>query len=233
MKIRIAYIEEPPFYWTSEDGSVVGADIELAEVVLRAIGVTSIEYHPTSFDEFLPGVQEGRWDMNVPIFVTSERAERVAFTNPVWALGDGFLIHAGNPKALTSYETLAAQSDARLGIVAGQVQFDSAKAAGVSNSQIVMFESQPAAVAALIAGKIDAYTATAIGNRVLASANKELEAVSHEAGKDGKALAGAFSLNKSNLDLLRAVNDQLRQYLGTPDHRARMAKYGLTNAELG
>ena len=42
MNVRIAYIEEPPYYWTAEDGSVVGADIELADAVLRAIGITSI-----------------------------------------------------------------------------------------------------------------------------------------------------------------------------------------------
>ena len=44
MKVKIAYIDEPPFYWTGSDKKVTGADIELAEVVLRAIGATSIEY---------------------------------------------------------------------------------------------------------------------------------------------------------------------------------------------
>jgi polar amino acid transport system substrate-binding protein len=126
MRIRIAYIEEPPFYWTAADGAVTGADIELAGAVLRAIGVTAIDYVPTSFDEFLPGVQARRWDMNVPIFMTPERARQVAFSRPVWALGDGFLVQPGNPKVLTSYEALAAQADARLGIIAGQVQVASA-----------------------------------------------------------------------------------------------------------
>src|SRR5437899_10964182 len=42
MKVRIAYIEEPPFYWTGSDGVPTGADLELADVVLRAIGVSSI-----------------------------------------------------------------------------------------------------------------------------------------------------------------------------------------------
>jgi polar amino acid transport system substrate-binding protein len=40
IKLRIAYIEEPPFYWTGEGHLVKGADIELAEVVLQAIGVS-------------------------------------------------------------------------------------------------------------------------------------------------------------------------------------------------
>jgi polar amino acid transport system substrate-binding protein len=232
MRVRIAYLEEPPFYWTGEDHSVMGADIELAEVVLRAIGVSSIEHHLTSFEELLPGVQEGRWDMNVPIFVTAERAERVAFSVPVWALGDGLLLHHGNPKALTNYGAVAARNDARLGIVAGTVQFDSAKSAGVGDSQIVAFKDQPDAIDALLAGKIDAYASTAVGSRVLASANNELEVVAHEKSKEGGAPVGAFSFSKSNSGLLQAVNEQLRKYLGSADHRARMAKYGLTQTEL-
>ncbi|CAE6829070.1 hypothetical protein R69927_03804 [Paraburkholderia domus] len=232
MKVRIAYLEEPPFYWTGDDHSATGADIELAEVVLRAIGVTSIEHQLTSFEELLPGVQEGRWDMNVPIFVTAERAERVAFSVPVWALGDGFLLRHGNPKALTSYATVAARNDARLGIVAGTVQLGSAKSAGVIDSQIVAFKGQTEAIDALLAGKIDAYASTAVGSRVLASANKELEVLAHETSKDGRAPVGAFSFSKSNPDLLQAVNEQLRKYLGSADHRARMAKYGLTQTEL-
>jgi polar amino acid transport system substrate-binding protein len=232
MRVRIAYIEEPPFYWTGEDHSVTGADIELAEVVLRAIGVSAIEHHLTSFEELLPGVQEGRWDMNVPIFVTAGRAERVAFSVPVWALGDGFLLHHGNPKALTSYGAVAARNDARLGIVAGTVQLDSAKSAGVGDHQIAAFKDQPDAIDALLAGKIDAYASTAVGNRVLASANNELEVVAHEESKEGGVPVGAFSFNKSNSGLVQAVNEQLRKYLGSADHRARMAKYGLTQTEL-
>ena len=232
MKVRMAYIEEPPFYWTGDDHRATGADIELADVVLRAIGVSSIEHHLTSFEEFLPGVQEGRWDMNVPIFVTEERARQVSFSVPVWTIGDGFLVRSGNPKALTSYEAVAARSDARLGLIPAQVQFVSAKSAGVSDGQIILFKYQAEAVAALLAGKIDAFAATALGNRTTAAGNPALGAVDVDTGKSGAELIGAFSFSKSNPSLLQAVNGQLRQYLGTPGHRARMAKYGFTRAEI-
>jgi polar amino acid transport system substrate-binding protein len=232
MKVTIAYLEEPPFYWTGQDRSVTGSDIELASVVLRAIGVSTIEHRLTSFEELLPGVAEGRWDMNVPIFVTAERARRVAFSQPVWALGDGFLVASGNPKALTSYEAVAHRSDARLGMVAGTVQFDSAQSAGVRDGQIVMFKDQPDAVAALLAGSIDAYASTAVGNRVLTGASKGLEVVAHEKSQDGRVPVGAFSFSKDNHGLLGAVNRQLREYLGSADHRARMARFGLTATEI-
>lgn len=232
MKIRIAYIEEPPFYWTADDGKVIGADIELAEVVLRAVGATTIEHVHTSFDEFLPGVSQGRWDMNVPIFVTPERAKHVAFSLPVWGLGDGFLVQPGNPKALNGYEKLAARADARLGVIAGQVQVNTAKAAGVSAGQLVVLKNQPEAIAALMAGGIDAFAATAIGNRAAAEANPAVEAVPHAVGAGAAPPVGAYSFAPGNHTLLQAVNEQLRRYLGTADHRARMARYGITATEI-
>lgn len=48
MKVTIAYIEEPPFGWTEADGTATGTDIELADAVLRTIGVTRIEHRLTS-----------------------------------------------------------------------------------------------------------------------------------------------------------------------------------------
>jgi polar amino acid transport system substrate-binding protein len=237
MKVTIAYIEEPPFGWTETDGTATGSDIDLADAVLRAIGVTQIEHCLTTFSELLPGIEAGRWDMNVPLFVTPERAHRVAFSLPVRAIGDGFLVRTGNPKALRSYESLAERHDARLGIIAGQVQRDSARKAGVSDDQIAIFEHQGDAVEAVRSGAIDAYASTALGNRILIDriGGSALEAVKHEPGANGKMQElplGAFSFSRTNNDLLNAVNEQLRLYLGSPNHRARMANFGLTRNEI-
>jgi polar amino acid transport system substrate-binding protein len=228
MTIRVAYVEEPPFYWTAADGSATGADVELARVVLAAIGETSVEFVLIAFDELLSGVSAGRWDMNVPIFVTPERERRVTFSVPVWSLSDGFLVRRGNPKSLTSYSSVGSDASARLGLIPGQVQFDAAQAAGVPADQIVTFASQPEAVSALLAGTIDAFAATSIGNRAIVVNTPELESVSFpEPGA-----VGAFSFAPASTKLINDVNDALLRYLGSNDHRARMAEYGLTRDEI-
>jgi polar amino acid transport system substrate-binding protein len=230
VRVRVAYVEEPPFYWTDDSGSPTGADVELAQAVFAAIGATAVDFHATTFEELLPGVQSDRWDVNVPIFVTPERAQIVAFSTPVWSLSDGFVVHRSNPKGLTSYAVVAGRDDARLGLIPGQVQFDAAQAAGVGDGQIVTFADQPAAVAALLAGEIDAFAATAVGNRVIAETHPEVDAVALPTGAN--APVGAFSFNRSNRSLREAVDEQLREYLGSDDHRARMAKYGITGTEI-
>jgi polar amino acid transport system substrate-binding protein len=232
MKISIAYIEEPPFGWTSQDGSPTGADVELAEVVLRAVGYTQVYCQRVTFDELLPGVTGGRWNLNVPIFITAERCRDVDFSVPVWAAGDGFVVAAGNPKGLDSYRTVAQQEDARLGVLPGTVQQASALEVGVRNAQIFSFARQDEAIEALLAGHIDAYAATALGNRAIADrlGHDRVAAVAHAVGES--APLGAFSFSKNDTGLRDTVNAELRRYLGSADHRQRMAKYGFTNDEI-
>lgn len=62
-----------------------------------------------------------------------------------------------------------------------------------------------------------------------------IEAVAHEPEMNGRQRTpplGAVSFNRENRDLLKAVNQRLRLYLGSPDHRARMARFGLTDREI-
>jgi polar amino acid transport system substrate-binding protein len=230
VKVRVAYVEEPPFYSTAPDGSATGSDIELADVVLRAAGVSAVECVPTTFGELIPGLVAGRWDVNVPIFVTPERAQLVAFSRPVWRLSDGLVVKRGTPKRLTSYSAVAAHADARLGVIPSQVQFDAARDAGVSESRLVAFADQQAAVTALLAGEIDAFAATAVGNRAITAAHPDLQDVDVEGAAAG-APVGAFSFRPG--DRLRGeVDEALRDYLGTDDHRRRMAAYGFGPSEI-
>jgi polar amino acid transport system substrate-binding protein len=231
MRVRVAYVEEPPFYWTAADGSVTGADIELARVVLRALNVTSIDFEQVRFDELLRGVAAGRWEMNVPIFVTPERARLVDFGIPVWALGDGALVRRGDVEGLDSYGAVAI-GRRRLGVIPGQVQFESARAAGVDSARLVEFGTQDAAVEALIAGEIDAFAATMVGNRAIVTAHPELETVALGAGGSGESPVGAFSFAQGNSALRADVDGFLRDYLGSPEHRTTMAEHGLSESEI-
>lgn len=230
--VTLAYIDEPPFGWTQADGVATGADVELADTILRAIGVETIVHHATTFAELLPGVANEQWDINVPLFITAERATHVNFSVPVWAIGDGFLVPAGNPKQLTDYVSLAHRADARLGIITGQVQHLAATHAGVSAAQITLFDEQSDAIDALRSGAIDAYASTALGNRIVAErvGTDVVSAVAHEAGHS--VPRGAFSFSKRNHALLEAFDRQLRIYLGSADHRERMGRYGFTAAEI-
>jgi polar amino acid transport system substrate-binding protein len=228
MRVRVAYVEEPPFYWT-EGGAATGSDIELAEAVLRSLGADRIEFVPTTFDELLPGVRAGRWEMNVPIFITPAREREVAFSRPVWTLVDGLIVRHGNPLHLSAYADVAAL-DARLGVIPGQVQITAASSAGVRGGQLVEFGDQGSAITALLAGEIDAFAATAVGNRAAVDQHPDLDQVVL-APADGGALTGGFSFALDS-PLQSVVNAELARYLGSRWHRDTVGRFGITAAEI-
>ena len=235
--VVLAYIDEPPFAKPEPKNGAVGCDVELAFTVLRAIGVKRVETCLTTFAELIPGVAARRWDINVPLFVTAERGKTVAFSRPVWALHDGFVVVAGNPKGLRSYRSLVQATDAQLGVITGQVQHHAALQAGVLPGQIRQFETQHIAVEALRAGLIDAYASTALGNRTLVRelGDPALQAVALE--DDAPTIeksppVGAFSFAPADVELRERFDAYLAQYLGSPSHRERMAAYGLSASEI-
>lgn len=236
-RVVLAYIDEPPFAQPGGQAGAVGCDVELALTVLAAIGVRRVETRLTTFAELIPGVAAGRWDMNVPLFVTAQRSRVVAFSRPVWALRDGFIVDAGNPQGLRSYRDLVQSPGARLGVVSGQVQHDAALRAGVPPGRIREFETQRAALAALRAGEIHAYASTALGNRVFIGGlgDPALQAVELEGEAstvDAGPPVGAFSFALADTELRGRFDAFLMRYLGSPAHRERMAAHGLLASEI-
>lgn len=236
-QVVLAYIDEPPFGRPGPDGTGTGCDVELARFVLREIGIKDVVTYLTTFAELLPGVASGRWTLNVPLFVTPERAAMVSFSRPVWALQDGFIVRAGNPKGLDSYGAVAAVEDARLGVVVGQVQREAAVRAGVPSSRISLFSTQEAVVQALIAGDIDAYASTALGNRVfLRELNNPallaVDLVNSASPSTATNPVGAFSFANQNTVLRHRFDTCLARYLGSPGHRELMARHGLSLREI-
>ncbi len=232
MTIVFAYLDEPPFCAPAPDGPV-GCDVEVAFAVLRAIGVERVETRLVTFAELLPGVASSAWHINTPLFITEERAQLVDFSRPVWSLADGLMVQAGNPKRLISYRALAADTDARLVVVADQVQEQRALSAGLDPARILRVATQPEAVAAVRDGRADAYASVAMAHRgfLRAAPDTGLEAVDFGA-KGGAVAAGAYSFAKSNADLRRAFDAALERFLGSPEHRAIMRHYHFSDADI-
>jgi polar amino acid transport system substrate-binding protein len=230
--VVFAYLDEPPFCAPTADGPV-GCDVEVAFAVLRAIGAGRIETRLVTFAELLPGVAGGTWHINTPLFVTAERAQLVDFSRPVWSLADGLMVQAGNPKRLTSYRALAAHADARLVVVADQVQEQRALAAGFDRARVLRVATQAEAVAAVRDGRADAYASVAMAHRGFLRAAPDARLAVADFGSDGGAAAeGAYSFAKSNGDLWRAFDDALGRFLGSPEHRAIMRRYDFADADI-
>jgi len=163
-KLVIAFAGEEPYgYVDPETGAVTGEAPEIARVVLERLGIENYELKSTKWDTLIPGLQSGRFDIVAAgMYVKPDRAERVLFSNPTYAIGEAFVVAEGNPLDLHSYEDVRDNEEAVLGVVADTVEHGYAKAIGIPEDRIKVYQDNISAVAGVRAGRIDAFAGTAL-----------------------------------------------------------------------
>jgi len=236
-RVVLAILDEPPFCWLEANGTAAGCDVEVASIVLRRAGIRSVAVRQVTFAELIPGVIEGRWHLNTGMFVTEQRRRRVRFTRPIWSVPDGLIIRAVDAGRFTSYRDLGVDAHARLGVVVGQVQGESARRAGVPDERLASFATQDDVVQAVRRGEINAAASTAVGNRALLARLDDPGLVAVDlrpaaAGEPHPVPLGAFSLSYEQAGLAEVIDAQLAAFLGSPQHRAIMSRYGFTDDDL-
>lgn len=235
--VVFAYIEEPPF--VSDRGSdwPGGCDAEVAAAVLRIMGVSGAEHKLVTFQELLPGVLEGRWTFNTPLFMTEERAIAVRFSHPVWGLPDGLLVRQQDQKVYRTYEDVAKDGDAYLGVVQGQVQAETAIKAGIPESRIIAFKTPEEVIIALQSGRVVAYASVAVAHRQAVELSHSSLVLSDLGKKRHKDRAGhtpalgAFSFSKRNQKFAEQFDAALDLFLGSNEHIQMMAQYDFAVTE--
>ena len=231
-RVVFAHLEEPPFCFRAAGGAS-GCDVELAQAVLRDLGVATCDFVEAEFADLIPGLIDGRWTMTTGLFVTPERRKRIVFSRPIWALHDGLLVRAGNPRSIAGYGSIAADANATLAIVKDQVQRHNATRLGVPAARIVEFHTQNEAAEAVAGGAADAYASAAMAHRgYLAShGNAPLMVVDVPLAEQAPAF-GAFGFAQANAGLAEAIDRALGTYLGSDAHRQLMTRYGFAPAEV-
>src|SRR5699024_4463563 len=108
---KIGFADENPYAY-EEDGEVKGVAVDVATKVLNDIGAEGVEGELIDFGELIPGLQANKFDIiTASMAITPERCENVEFGKPEVVYGEGLVVQDGNPKDITSYEDLAADSD--------------------------------------------------------------------------------------------------------------------------
>ncbi|MGE8613680.1 MAG: ectoine/hydroxyectoine ABC transporter substrate-binding protein EhuB [Achromobacter veterisilvae] len=240
-KIRIGYANEAPFaYMDSKEAKVTGESVEIARVVLKRMGIGEVEGVLTEFGSLIPGLQAKRFDIIAAgMYVTPERCQQVAFSDPTYGVGQSFLVKQGNPKNLHSYEDVVKNPDAKLGVVVGAIEAEYASKSNVPPGQVVVFPDAVSALSGVQAGRADAYAATALTVNDLmgkTSAGSDLEKAEpfKDPVIDGKDVRGygAYAFRADDKAFAEAFNAELAKFVGTEEHQKLVAPFGFTPQEL-
>ncbi len=240
-KIRIGYANEAPFaFMDSKEGKVTGESVEIARVVLKRMGINEVEGVLTEFGSLIPGLQAKRFDIIAAgMYVTPERCQQVAFSDPTYGVGQSFLVKQGNPKNLHSYEDVMKNPDAKLGVVVGAIEAEYASKIKVPPAQVVVFPDAVSALSGVQAGRADAYAATALtvndlmGKTSAASGLEKADPFKDPVidGKDVRGY-GAYAFRSDDKAFADAFNAELAKFIGTEEHQKLVTPFGFTAQEL-
>lgn len=237
---RIGFANEAPYaYLDPATGRLTGEAPEVARAVLAELGVERIEGVLTEFGALIPGLKAGRFDLIAAgMYITPARCREVAFSNPTYGIGEALVVRAGNPLGLHSYASIAVHPSAVLGVVTGAIQRSYALASGIPKQRIAVFPDAPSALAAVGAGRADAFggTSLTVSDLLAKSRAPRLERATPFTDPviDGETIRGhgAFVFRRRDEPLRTAFDLVLADYLGSAPHLAAVAPFGFSREHL-
>ena len=191
---------------------IVGAEIDLIAQFCEANGY-GLKIQVMNFDGILPTVQSGKADFAVSgISITDERRESVNFSMPYYSGGTVMVVLKDTASsAERAAETVRWQdyNGKRLGVLVGPLMEDAAKEY-FPDSEYLLFNTYPDCIAALLAGKIDAYLGDELGLFAVHAEQPEIDYIHDRITQNNYAFA--FRKNDPHSAALCAeLNDFLKK----------------------
>jgi polar amino acid transport system substrate-binding protein len=231
---------EQPYAYIDTSGKTVGANVEILQAILTQLGITKVETPITEFGSLVPGLAAGRFDLiGAGLFINPARCKVIGYSNPVTRSGGAFIVKAGNPLKLHSLKDVAANGKARLATQPGSNQVQEAKDSGIATANVVLFDKDTEALAALQADRVDVvYFPDAEVISLVRKANSPAieRALPFDQipDADGKPSWNyhAYGLPKNDPEFTLAFNEQLAKLRASGELLKILQKYGYTENEL-
>ncbi len=238
--VRIGFANEDPYgYFDTSTGTVTGEAPEIARRIFQKMGIENVEAVVADFGSLIPGLKARRFDVIAAgMYITPERAQEIAFSNPTYGIGEAFIVLAGNPLDLHSYEDILNNPDAKLGVMGGSVEQGYARSLGIPDHQVLKFADYTSAITGLRGGQIDAIGATdlTVNELLQKQASDAIEKAEdfQDPVIDGQTIRGygAFGFRKEDRALLREFNDHLMDFIGTQEHLDLVEPFGFDESTL-
>lgn len=233
-KVTVGFANEEPYAYR-DAGELKGEAPAIHGEIFKRIGDIELEGRLFEFDALIPALNAGRVDVvTAGMFITPERCQQAAFSNPEYVVPTALLVKEGNPMNLSDYQSVIDQN-ATLAVLSGAVEVDQARGAGVPDSQMQIVNDQQSGLDAVTSGRADALSLTSISVRALAEDGTGVEvAEPFTPVVDGEEQigAGAAVFRQDDSDLLNEFNKHLEDILSEEGTWLSLVEeYGFTESE--
>jgi len=233
--VRAGYAEEPPYAYLDSSGTVEGEAAVALRGALFALGVDSVRWVRFDFEDLIPELHAGRVDVVAAgLFVTDERARRVAFTSPSACARATLVSLVGSPPVV-GLEDFLTGPGGRLVVLGGSVESEAARTLGIPADRLLVVPDLRTGVAAIRRGGGRALALTLPSARRLADADAELQWYPYEPPPAVASLVrgcSALAVRTADQPLLRALNMGLAEFVGSPSHVLALERLGFERADL-
>ena len=214
----------PPFEELQSDGSVVGIEVDLLNMICDKLGM-ELEIVDIEFDSIITGVQTGKYDMGMAgMTVTDERKESVDFSDS-YATGIQSVIVKNDSPITSVDDILAKDASYKVGVqlsTTGDIYIgDDYEKEGKDASLITRFQTGNDAVTALVSGKVDAVIIDNEPAKSYVAANEGLKVLDTEYVVEDYAICFA----KNNTELKDKVNAALKELIADGSVKKIVDKY--------
>lgn len=236
--LTVGIANEAPYGFEDEAGETTGEAPEVAKEVYSRLGIDEIRSVVVDWGALIPGLNAGQFDMIAAgMFITPERAEEILFSDPDYCATQGFAVAAGNPLGIYTFDDIAANDEAIVGVVSGGVEEGYAEAAGVPADRMQVYDTTPNVFEGLLDGRHDAVALTSI------TANWQVQLIgdpSIEATEgfvpviDGVEQfgCGGYGFRQENQDLRDAFNEVLNEMKQNDEILPIVEEFGFTAADV-
>ncbi|GAA3751870.1 ectoine/hydroxyectoine ABC transporter substrate-binding protein EhuB [Salinactinospora qingdaonensis] len=235
--ISAGFANEQPYGYTNDEGELTGESVELAKAIFPELGIDEVRGVQVQWDGLIPGLTAGQFDfVAAGMFITPDRCEEVAFSNPEYQATTAFMVPEGNPAQLSDFQSVADNSDVTLCVLNGAVEQGYAEELGVPADRIQPAQDQASAYELLETGRVDAIALTSISLRWLLKQRggdfEVTEGFIPIVGDQRQSNAGAFAFQRGETELIDAVNDKLAEFKDNGRLLEILRPFGFTENEL-
>lgn len=236
--ITVGIANEAPYGFTNEQGQVTGESVEVARAVLGRMGIPNLNAVTVDFGQLINGLTLSRqFDMvTAGMFITPERCQAAAFSIPDYTAPTAFLVPAGNPQGIATFDDVVAQN-LTLAVLSGAVEQGYAIDSGVPEGNVLVLADQNALLQAVTTGRAQAAALTNISLNDVVSRNPGAP-VEVTPGFfpviNGEEVisAGGFVFRPDDGDILEAFNSELAAIQQSGEWLEIVRPFGFTEDNL-
>lgn len=213
----------------TQGNKIVGMDVDLFNAVAAKFGV-EVEWQSATFATIITGVNSGKYDVGVSSFTINDTRKKEVNMVSYYSAGTQWASPPGNPKGVDPEKpcgkTIAVQT-----ATVQQLEDLPAKqkACGANKINILPYDGQDKATAAVASGKADAMLAD---SPIAAYAVKQSGGKLELLGDVYDSAPYGYTIPKDQTEFAQAIADALTQLEKDGGYQAALAKWGVEGGAI-